>query len=123
MATRMLNFQTGANHTQRTLKFINDDASSIHGSIKVGSIYTSESGEWKLGGFDVLSSLKDDESIIYVRYCPDMHCDAGSNRYIRHTEAWSPMLQDIPPLSWLEVDGTLSRRILTQQSTHSILEL
>jgi SCY1-like protein 1 len=52
---------------QRTIKFINEDASSIHGSIKVGSIYTSESGEWKLGGFDVLSSLKDDESIIYAR--------------------------------------------------------
>lgn len=53
--------------SQRTIKFINEDASSIHGSIKVGSIYTSESGEWKLGGFDVLSSLKDDESIIYAR--------------------------------------------------------
>lgn len=52
--------------TQRTLKFINADASSIHGSLKVGSIYTSESGEWKLGGFEVLSSVKDDESIIYV---------------------------------------------------------
>lgn len=51
---------------QRTIKFINDEASSIHGSLKVGSIYTSESGEWKLGGFDVLSSVKDDESIIYV---------------------------------------------------------
>lgn len=33
----------------------------------MGSIYTSESGEWKLGGFEVLSSVKDDESIIYVR--------------------------------------------------------
>ncbi|CAF3609820.1 hypothetical protein SNK03_003567 [Fusarium graminearum] len=56
----------GLHSVARTLKFINDDASSIHGSIKVGSIYTSESGEWKLGGFDVLSSLKDDESIIYT---------------------------------------------------------
>ena len=52
--------------SQRTVKFINGDASSIHGSLKVGSIYTSESGEWKLGGFEVLSSIKDDESIIYV---------------------------------------------------------
>lgn len=51
---------------QRTVKFINDEASSIHGSLKVGSIYTSESGEWKLGGFEVLSSVKDDESVIYV---------------------------------------------------------
>ena len=52
---------------QRTVKFINSDAASIHGSLKVGSVYTSESGEWKLGGFDVLSSIKDDESVIYVR--------------------------------------------------------
>lgn len=49
----------------QTVKFINDEASSIHGSIKAGSIFTSESGEWKLGGFEVLSSLKDDEAIIY----------------------------------------------------------
>jgi SCY1-like protein 1 len=51
---------------QRTIKFINDEASSVHGSLKVASIYTSESGEWKLGGFEVLSNVKDDEAIIYV---------------------------------------------------------
>jgi SCY1-like protein 1 len=52
---------------QRTIKFINDEASSIHGSLRVGSIYTSESGEWKLGGFEALSNVKDDEAVIYVR--------------------------------------------------------
>ena len=51
---------------QRTIKFINDDASSIHGSLKVASVYTSESGEWKLGGFEVLSSIKDDDAVIYT---------------------------------------------------------
>lgn len=51
---------------QRTLKFINDEASSIHGNMRVGSIYTSESGEWKIGGFEVLSNVKDDDAIIYV---------------------------------------------------------
>lgn len=63
----------------QTVKFINDEASSIHGSIRAGSVYMSESGEWKLGGFEVLSSLKDDEAIIYnygtllpdsLRYAP-----------------------------------------------------
>ncbi|CAK7275322.1 Nuclear aminoacylation-dependent tRNA export pathway component [Sporothrix epigloea] len=49
----------------RTIKFINDEATSVHGSLKVASIFTSESGEWKLGGFDVLSNVKDDEAIIY----------------------------------------------------------
>ena len=51
---------------QKTIKFINDEASSIHGNLKVASIYTSESGEWKLGGFEVLSNVKDDEAVIYV---------------------------------------------------------
>lgn len=54
-------------HVQNTLKFVNKDASSIHGNIKVGSIYTSESGEWKLAGFEVLSAVNDDDAIIYVR--------------------------------------------------------
>lgn len=49
----------------QTVKFINNEASSIHGNIKAASVYTSESGEWKLGGFEVLSNLKDDEAIIY----------------------------------------------------------
>jgi len=49
----------------RTLKFINGEASSIHGSIRCSSVYTSESGEWKLGGFDVLSSVKEDDAIIF----------------------------------------------------------
>lgn len=52
--------------TQRTVKFINDEASSVHGNLKVASVYTTESGEWKLGGFEVLSNVKDDEAVIYV---------------------------------------------------------
>ena len=31
----------------------------------MSSIYTTESGEWKLGGFEILSSLKEDAAIIY----------------------------------------------------------
>ncbi|KAF6811284.1 hypothetical protein CSOJ01_05842 [Colletotrichum sojae] len=51
---------------QRTVKFINDEASSIHGNLRVGSIYTSESGEWKMSGFEVLSSVKEDDAVIYT---------------------------------------------------------
>ncbi|KAK3685874.1 armadillo-type protein [Podospora appendiculata] len=50
----------------RTVKFINDEASSVHGSLKVASVFTSESGEWKLGGFEVLSNVKDDDAVIYT---------------------------------------------------------
>ncbi len=49
----------------QTIKFINDEAASIHGAIRAGSVYTSESGEWKLGGMELFSSLKDDDAIIY----------------------------------------------------------
>lgn len=30
------------------------------------SIYTSQSGEWRLGGFELLSSMKEDNALIYV---------------------------------------------------------
>lgn len=32
----------------------------------MSSIFVAESGEWKLGGFEVLSSVKEDDPIIYV---------------------------------------------------------
>lgn len=49
----------------KTLKFINDEASSVHGNIRASSIYTSESGEWKIGGLDILSSMKEDDAVIF----------------------------------------------------------
>lgn len=49
-----------------TLKFINEDASSVHGAVRASSVYTSESGEWKLGGFEILSSMKEDDAVIYT---------------------------------------------------------
>lgn len=60
-----------------TLKFINNDGSSVHGNVRVGSVYTSDSGEWKLAGFEVLSSMNEDDAMIYTygSLVPD------SNRY------------------------------------------
>lgn len=52
---------------QKTLAFINEEATSVHGCVRTSSIFTTESGEWKLGGLDVLSSMKEDEAVIYVR--------------------------------------------------------
>ena len=69
-----------------TLKFVNNDAMSVHGNIRVSSIYTSGSGEWRLGGFEVLSSMNDDDAIIYNyasslpdsgRYTPPEVADNG----------------------------------------------
>ena len=49
------------------LSFINDQAASTHGNIHVDSIFLSPSGEWRLGGFEVLSNPKDESSVLYVR--------------------------------------------------------
>lgn len=49
----------------KTLKFINDEAASVHGNIRVSSIFTNESGEWKIGGLEILSSMKEDDAVIF----------------------------------------------------------
>ncbi|KAI1179190.1 armadillo-type protein [Nemania sp. FL0916] len=76
----------GLHSIARTVKFINDEGSSIHGSLRVASIYTSESGEWRLAGFEVLSNVKDDDAVIYTygslvpdsaRYAPPELAQAG----------------------------------------------
>ncbi|KAI8800024.1 armadillo-type protein [Cladochytrium replicatum] len=46
------------------IKFLNVDCSMIHGNLQVGSIYTTKAGEWKLGGLDLLCSLKEDSPIL-----------------------------------------------------------
>ncbi|KAH7326091.1 armadillo-type protein [Stachybotrys elegans] len=83
----------GLHGIAQTLKFINQEASSIHGCLRVGSIYTSESGEWKLGGFEVLSSVKDDEANIYTygslvpdsaRYAPPELAQGGWDVIKKH---------------------------------------
>ncbi|KAI9711080.1 MAG: hypothetical protein M1812_007274 [Candelaria pacifica] len=77
----------------KTLKFINDEATSVHGNVRVSSLFTSESGEWKLGGFESLSSMKDEEAIIYTygslvpdsgRYAPPEVAKSGWDTIKRH---------------------------------------
>ncbi|KAJ4342811.1 Nuclear aminoacylation-dependent tRNA export pathway component [Ascochyta clinopodiicola] len=63
----------GLHNVAKTLKFINADATSIHGCIRPASVFFGESGEWKLGGFDALSSVKEDDSVLptYGGLIPD----------------------------------------------------
>ncbi|KAK7207817.1 armadillo-type protein [Myxozyma melibiosi] len=56
----------GLYQVANTVKFINVDASSIHGNIRQSSIFISDSGEWKLSGFELLTSTKEDEPVIYT---------------------------------------------------------
>ncbi|KAH7099222.1 ARM repeat-containing protein [Auriculariales sp. MPI-PUGE-AT-0066] len=55
----------GLHRVSVALAFINDSAGSTHGAIRVDSVLITPSGEWKLGGFDLLSSPKDDAAVLY----------------------------------------------------------
>ncbi|KAB8227742.1 armadillo-type protein [Aspergillus alliaceus] len=83
----------GLHTVATTLKFINEDASSVHGIVRASSVFASESGEWKLGGFDVLSSMNDEEAVIYkyaslvpdaARYTPPEVVKGGWDIIKRH---------------------------------------
>lgn len=50
----------------------------MHGAVRVSSIYTGESGEWKLGGFDILSSMKEEDAVIYVCHSLSVDLNEGN---------------------------------------------
>ncbi|BFZ57385.1 Nuclear aminoacylation-dependent tRNA export pathway component [Savitreella phatthalungensis] len=45
-----------------TMKFVNGDAASVHGNLSLDAVFCDAAGEWKLGGFECLSSMRDDEA-------------------------------------------------------------
>lgn len=53
--------------SQVALIFLNDQCLSTHGKFTPHSIFLSPSGEWKLGGFELLSNSKDEGAVLYVR--------------------------------------------------------
>jgi hypothetical protein len=42
----------------------------VHGNLRVTSIFTNKAGEWKLGGFELLCSMKEESPIILVSLVP-----------------------------------------------------
>ncbi|EKM53988.1 uncharacterized protein PHACADRAFT_96310 [Phanerochaete carnosa HHB-10118-sp] len=56
----------GIHRISVSLAFVNESCTSTHGNVRVDSVFISPSGEWKLGGFEVLSSPKDDAAILYT---------------------------------------------------------
>lgn len=58
----------GLHRISVALTFLNDPCASTHGRISTHSIFISPSGEWKLGGFEILSNPKDDTAVLYVRF-------------------------------------------------------
>ncbi|ODV59491.1 COPI-interacting protein CEX1 ASCRUDRAFT_9530 [Ascoidea rubescens DSM 1968] len=77
------------NNLSNSLKFINNEASSVHGNIFPNSIYIDQSGVFKLFGFELLSNLNDspnspsfafntyNSNLIYKNY--NLH-DTSSNQ-------------------------------------------
>lgn len=56
----------GLHRVSVALAFINDSASSTHGNVCPKSIFITPAGEWKLGGFEVLSNPRDDLAVLYT---------------------------------------------------------
>ncbi|TFK25545.1 ARM repeat-containing protein [Coprinopsis marcescibilis] len=56
----------GLHRVSVPLTFLNDPCSSTHGTLNVNSIFVSPTGEWKLGGFELLSNPKEDTSVLYT---------------------------------------------------------
>ncbi|KAJ6497835.1 armadillo-type protein [Mycena sanguinolenta] len=56
----------GLHRVSVALAFLNDSCASTHGNIRVNSVFISPSGEWKLGGFDLLSNPKEETAVLYT---------------------------------------------------------
>ncbi|WAQ86687.1 hypothetical protein PtA15_7A415 [Puccinia triticina] len=56
----------GLSRIVSALKFLNGPGTSTHGNLRLTSVFITQSGEWKLSGFEVLSSPKDPQPILYT---------------------------------------------------------
>ncbi|KAJ3524188.1 hypothetical protein NM688_g8605 [Phlebia brevispora] len=56
----------GLHRISIALAFINESCASTHGNVWTDSAFLSPSGEWELGGFEVLSNPKDDAAVLYT---------------------------------------------------------
>ncbi|CAE6535679.1 unnamed protein product [Rhizoctonia solani] len=55
----------GLHRISVALAFVNDACQSSHGMVRVESIFISPSGEWRLGGLDVMSNPTDPAAVLY----------------------------------------------------------
>lgn len=54
----------GLGHVAKALTFLHDQTKSIHGNVHPGSIFLSSSGEWLLGGLEILSSPSEPDPLV-----------------------------------------------------------
>lgn len=48
----------------KALRFLHQETNSVHGKINHDAVFVTDSGEWKLGGFELLTNLNDQERLI-----------------------------------------------------------
>ncbi|PPQ70522.1 hypothetical protein CVT26_013980 [Gymnopilus dilepis] len=56
----------GLHRISVALAFLNEQCLSTHGKVSTSAIFLTPSGEWKLGGFEVLSNPKDETALLYT---------------------------------------------------------
>lgn len=64
--------------------------------MRVDSIFISPSGEWKLGGFELLSNPKDDAAVLYVR--DSCQCMTIISLTFDLTRTWGVYFPNLPPM-------------------------
>lgn len=55
----------GLSKIANAVRFLNSDMNATHGNIRIDSIFLSDSGEWRLGGLETLSSISDESCVLY----------------------------------------------------------
>ncbi|KAF9268803.1 ARM repeat-containing protein [Marasmius fiardii PR-910] len=85
----------GLHRISVALAFINESCSSTHGAVRVRSIFLSPSGEWKLGGFELLSNPKEDGAILYSMASVLPGSDGWSSPEVKKN-GWSSSKQNEP---------------------------
>lgn len=85
-------------NSQVALTFLNDQCFSTHGKISISSIFLSPSGEWKLGGFELFSSPKDDNALLYVSGCFHDYLRYKNHHRYRRWVRYYQALQRMHPL-------------------------
>lgn len=83
----------------------------VHGNVRISSVFVNRAGEWKLGGFELLSSMKEESPVILVINKFLFVClgkDEGWQCLLfRHSAVWFRMLNDTRRQKSESPDGRL----------------
>ncbi|KAJ1975728.1 Nuclear aminoacylation-dependent tRNA export pathway component [Dimargaris verticillata] len=85
----------------QALEFLNGTCQVVHGNVRASSVFVTAAGEWRLGGFEVMSKPADTDPVIksYYSLLPDI--GPYSPPEIDHGQRWE-VLQDNATLGLLD---------------------